>query len=149
MIGYKNGNVKLIHMWRNFRFLLICHVKKFEISPHDSWDPSQRFRSWSQQNPNRRCSTKLPSRLIMLNSFLFLFFRAGRRLTELQINRLIMLNSFLFLFFRAGPRLRELPPIANTTEIQNYFQQERKLFFWTKPESPFDFVLIARRFSPD
>ena len=28
-------NVKLIHMWRNFRFLLICHVQKFEISPHD------------------------------------------------------------------------------------------------------------------
>ena len=26
----------------------------------NSWDPSQRFRSWSQQNPNRRCSTKLP-----------------------------------------------------------------------------------------
>ena len=22
-------------MWRNFRFLLICHVQKFEISPHD------------------------------------------------------------------------------------------------------------------
>ena len=54
-----------------------------------------------------------------------------------------------FFFFRAGPRLTELPPIANTTEIQNYFQQERKLFFWTKPESPFDFVLIARRVSPD
>ena len=28
-------NVKLIHMWRNFRFLLICHVQKFEIPPHD------------------------------------------------------------------------------------------------------------------
>ena len=28
-------NVKLIHMWRNFRFLLISHVQKFEISPHD------------------------------------------------------------------------------------------------------------------
>ena len=28
-------NVKLIHMWRNFRFLLILHVQKFEISPHD------------------------------------------------------------------------------------------------------------------
>ena len=26
-------NVKLIHMLRNFRFLLICHVQKFEISP--------------------------------------------------------------------------------------------------------------------
>ena len=24
-------------MWRNFRFLLICHVQKFEISPHDSF----------------------------------------------------------------------------------------------------------------
>ena len=22
-------------MWRNVRFLLICHVQKFEISPHD------------------------------------------------------------------------------------------------------------------
>ena len=28
-------NVKLIHMWRNFRYLLICHVQKFEFSPHD------------------------------------------------------------------------------------------------------------------
>ena len=28
-------NVKLLHMWWNFRFLHICHVKKFEISPHD------------------------------------------------------------------------------------------------------------------
>ena len=28
-------NVKLIHTWRNFRFLLICLVQKVEISPHD------------------------------------------------------------------------------------------------------------------
>ena len=27
--------MKLIHMWRTFIFLLICHVQKFEISPHD------------------------------------------------------------------------------------------------------------------
>ena len=28
-------NLKLIHMWMNFRLLHICHVQKFEISPHD------------------------------------------------------------------------------------------------------------------
>ena len=28
-------NVKLIHLWKNFRFLNIYHVQKFEISPHD------------------------------------------------------------------------------------------------------------------
>ena len=27
--------MKLIHLWKNFRFLNICHVQKFEISPHD------------------------------------------------------------------------------------------------------------------
>ena len=27
-------NMKLIQMWRNFRFLHICPVQKFEISPH-------------------------------------------------------------------------------------------------------------------
>ena len=28
-------NVKLIPMWRNFIFLHICHVQKFEIPPYD------------------------------------------------------------------------------------------------------------------
>ena len=26
-------NLKLLHMWRKFRFLHICHVEKFEITP--------------------------------------------------------------------------------------------------------------------
>ena len=30
-------NVKLIHMWRSFKFLHICHVQKFGISPHDGF----------------------------------------------------------------------------------------------------------------
>ena len=28
-------NLKLIHLWRNFSFLHMFHVQKFEISPHD------------------------------------------------------------------------------------------------------------------
>ena len=30
-------NLKLLHMWRNFRFLHICHAYKSEISPHDKF----------------------------------------------------------------------------------------------------------------
>ena len=30
-------NLKLLHMWRKFRFLHICHAQKFEVSPHDNF----------------------------------------------------------------------------------------------------------------
>ena len=52
-------NVKLIHMWRNFSFLHMFHVQKFEISPHDrfflhGYDPCTRGKYQVWPRPKSR-----------------------------------------------------------------------------------------------